>query len=462
MLFRPAIVGLAALAAIVGALQYWPNFVSVLSAPDPPAGWAPTVAAFWFDTTKADWRESMVLGIRAGQVSDRLAMWWFDARQQFGVVGLVIAAVGTVRLWSLSPPWGVLVLSAFGVTTLFALTYNVGDSHVFFLPAHFLAALCAGVAVRFPPTAGGRLAAAGAEGTPLRLARIVVACAAVLYCGWRGWSTWPAVDRHDDRRGEQLIARLTLGIGDPDAVLVTQMNWQIENVLLYVARHRRKDLTWTRLGDVLPHFPFLVADQREIGREIVLTADAAANVVSTYGSLFAISEDTLVPVLPLSAEVARIPAGVPYVMTLLTPPPDEEMDAKDVATALTSLTRGAVPPRTPRAFELIAGISGEQPAVYRSSDRPFTMSFQLLGEPFTVRMDSWLPSDTFRRPGFGHVLRGRDHIQILERGVNLVWIGRDGRASAPVYAASLFAPERRYRLLGAVSPAFARRPPTDP
>ena len=50
------------------------------------------------------------------------------------------------------------------------------------------------------------------------------------------------------------------------------------------------------------------------------------------------------------------------------------------------------------------------------------MSFNLLDEPFTVRMDSWLPFDTFRRPGFGHVLRGREHVQILERGVNLVWL----------------------------------------
>ena len=54
-------------------------------------------------------------------------------------------------------------------------------------------------------------------------------------------------------------------------------------------------------------------------------------------------------------------------------------------------------------------------------------------------------------------MRGRDHVQILERGINVVWIGHDGRASTPVYAASLFAPEPRYRLVDAVTPALARR-----
>jgi hypothetical protein len=71
---------------------------------------------------------------------------------------------------------------------------------------------------------------------------------------------------------------------------------------------------------------------------------------------------------------------------------------------------------------------------------------QVLDESLTVRMDSWLPSDTFRRAGFGHVLRGREHVMIIERGVNLVWFGRDGAASQPFYWASLFAAQPRFRL----------------
>ena len=146
-LFRPRIVGLALVTAVAGALQYLPNLLSVMTDADPPAAWIDRIAAFWFDTTKADWRESMVFGVQANRTLDRFAMWWFDARQQFGIAGLALAIGGALRLWTLSRPWFTLVVTAFGITTLFALTYNVGDSHVFFMPAHFLAALCAGVAI---------------------------------------------------------------------------------------------------------------------------------------------------------------------------------------------------------------------------------------------------------------------------------------------------------------------------
>ena len=112
-------------------------------------------------------------------------------------------------------------------------------------------------------------------------------------------------------------------------------------------------------------------------------------------------------------------------------------------------------PASSGAYQLMAGLVGEAPLVTRSADSPFRQQFGLLGDPFTVRMESWLPSDTFRRAGFGHVLRGREHVLILERGVNLVWFNRDSRPSTPVYAASIYAPGERYRI-SSVSPSLAR------
>ena len=267
-LFRPAVVLIALAAAVVGALQYAPNFLSVASAFDAPAAWSDRAAAFWFDTTKQDWRDTMVLGIQASQASDRLAMWWFDARQQFGVAGLALAVAGIVGLWRTSRRWAVLVVSALAINTAFAFTYNVGDSHVFFLPGHFMTAFLAGAAVAW--IAGARAMTAAA------LALLVVAASRCCYIGWRGWSTWPAVDRHDDRRAEQLIARLSFGINERDALLVSAMNWQLENVLLYTQRHLHPDLAWVRLGDVMAHWPFLVEDNHRIGRDLVLTPQAAA------------------------------------------------------------------------------------------------------------------------------------------------------------------------------------------
>jgi len=122
------------------------------------------------------------------------------------------------------------------------------------------------------------------------------------------------------------------------------------------------------------------------------------------------------------------------------------LDPEVLDAGLSALTRRQLPPRAPAAYELLAGIAGDRPLVYRASNRPFTERFALAGEPLTVRMDSWLPTDTFRRGGFGHVVRGHSHVLAIERGVSLVWFGRDGEPSRPYYAASLFASEPRYRI----------------
>src|SRR5882672_4437894 len=146
-LFTPAVIGMAAAIAAVGALQYWPNLMSTAHLLNGPATWSDRLATFWFDTTKADWRESMVMGVRGDQLAGRVGMWWFDARQQFGIIGLLVAAAGLVRLWTISRPWATLVLLAYAINTAFAFTYNVGDTHVFYLPGHVFTALLAGAAI---------------------------------------------------------------------------------------------------------------------------------------------------------------------------------------------------------------------------------------------------------------------------------------------------------------------------
>ena len=454
-LFRPRLVAATGMIVAAAAMQYAPNFMAVWGSFDASTAWTDRAATFWFDVTKQDWRETMVLGIGTNQAWDRLAMWWFDARQQFGIAGLVLAAAGVVALWRMSRPWALLTVTAFGITTAFALTYNVGDSHVFFLPSHYLTAFCIGSTAAF--VARWIIAGDGVNPRARNLpwhrlgwlsARASVASVAVLmmlaYGGWRAWSTWPAVDRHQDRRGEELIAQFARGLGDTDALLVAHMNWQLENVLLYMGRHIRRDLAWVRLGDVLPHWPFVVEDNHRIGRDVVMNAVAAAEVIAAYGPAFPLFEDGSAQTLPDS--VGQLPRGMPYVLSVLTPLREQPFDPEALVQAMSSLTNGNVPARASAAYEILAGFVGEKPQVYRASNRPFTASFTLGDEPYTVRMDAWLPSDTFRRAGFGHVLRGRERVLILERGVNLVWMGRDGQPSRPYYWASLFAIEPRYRI----------------
>ena len=334
-LFRTRVVAVTLAAIGIGAVQYLPNLMAVWTAYDAPAGWMNRAAAFWFDTTKQDWRDTMVLGIQASQASDRLAMWWFDARQQFGAAGLALAAVGIVGLWRISRPWAVLIVTALAINAAFAFTYNVGDTHVFFLPGHFMTALCAGAGI------------AWCMRRRSSTLRAIVATAALLYVGWRGWSTWPAVDRHNDRRAEQVIARLSLGIDEQNALLVSEMNWQLENVLLYTQRHLRPDLAWLRLGDVMTHWPFLVADNHRIGRDLVLTPQAAADVVAAYGPAYPLFPDDALPIRTLEQAADAVPAGMPYVMSVLTPPREVGFDPEELAAALRSLAGEATRRRPP-------------------------------------------------------------------------------------------------------------------
>jgi Protein of unknown function (DUF2723) len=442
-LFAPATVAMAAAIAVAGALQYWPNFASTSLPVSGPLTWTDRLATFWFDTTKADWRESMVLGVRGDQIASRIGMWWFDARQQFGVLGLALALAGAVRLWMIARPWATLAILAYATNTAFAFTYNVGDTHVFYLPSHLFTAFMAGAALSPLRGPGKRLIAVAGLGI-------------LAYGGWRAWDTWPAIDRHDDRRAEALVTRLALGVNPQTGVLVTNMNWQLENALLYYSRWERRDIPWVRLPDVELHFPFLVRDNEAISRDLIMDSYSARDVAAAFGPQFPILPDPVRVSPDLLDEISELAPGTPYVLCVLTPPREEPLDPAVLRAAIDGLTHGTPPPST-GSYQVMAGVVGQPPLITRSADRPFRAEFRLLDDPFTVRMESWLPSDTFRRAGFGQVIRGREHVMILERGVNLVSFDRSARPSAPVYAASLYAPGARYRI-SSVSPSLARVP----
>jgi hypothetical protein len=449
-LFNAGTICMAVAFAFAGAMQYWPNLMSTAHSISGPVPWHERLANFWFDTTKADWRATMVLGVRQDELASRAGMWWFDVRQQFGIAGAIAATLGTVRLWTRSRPWAVLVILGYAINTLFAFSYNVGDTHVFYLPSHLFMAFAAGALLGWPRSIG--------RSARPHLHRALTAAAATLvmaYAGWRAWDTWPAIDRHDDRRAEVLVTRLALGINPQNAVLVTNLNWQVENALLYYSRWERRDIPWVRLPEVERHFPFLVRDNEAISRDLVMDPYAAREVVAAFGPLFPIQPDPIRVSPDLLQEISNLARGTPYVLCVLTPPREESLDPQMLREAVATLTGGHAVPASSGAYQLMAGLVGVAPLVTRSADSPFRQQFGLLGDPFTVRMESWLPSDTFRRAGFGHVLRGREHVLILERGVNLVWFNRDSRPSTPVYAASIYAPGERYRI-SSVSPSLAR------
>jgi hypothetical protein len=232
------------------------------------------------------------------------------------------------------------------------------------------------------------------------------------------------------------------------------MDWQLENVLLYSARHEKQGLAWVRLDNVMFHFPFLVRDNVAESRDIVLTAEAAKDVLAAYATRFPLVLDQP-PAPGLADVVSRIPRGSPYVLTVLLPTPTgRNIDGDDFLRGLAALTGTRAPEQSELAYQVWAGSVGETPALHRFSAHPFRQSVQVTGERFTVRMDAWLPDDTFRRGGFAHVLHERRHALIAERGVSLLWLERDGTPRT-YYGSGLYTPEARFRI-PAPSAHFAR------
>jgi hypothetical protein len=444
-LFSSRTFALCVLIVIAAALLYLPNLLFVLTNIDGPTSWSERIAIFWFDTTKADWRETMMLGVSRSELGDRLAMFLWDARQQFGAAGLALAACGAVRLWWISTRWAALVWSAYVISTIFAVTYNVGDAHVFFLPGHFLTAVAAAAALAPSIRPVGFAGPVRWVGSVAPAPRVIGVMLVLLYTGWRTWDTWPVVDRHLDRRADVLVARIATGLDDSNAVLLSDMEWQSENALLYSARYERPRLAWTRLADVMLHLPLFVRDNRAIGRDVVLSARAATEVAAAYGPLYAVTRDETPSSPSLLQSVDRIPRGAPYILTLLTPTADEPLDTAQFDEVLDVLGGNKAVARNGASYQVWAGVSGEKPAFHRGSNRPFRDAFSIAGDLFSVRMESWLPFDTFRRGGFGHVLRGGRHLMTLERGVSLLWFQVDGRPTV-AYAASLYAPKPRFRI----------------
>src|SRR6185295_12931820 len=142
------------------------------------------------------------------------SMYLFDLRQQFGWIGVALAAAGVTAIGRRR---AVLLLASYLVATLFAFGYNVGDTHVFYLPSHAIVALLCACGV-----------AALARRVPRPMTSMVAALL-VAYASARIYADYPALDRSDDRRPAELLDAMTSGLDDRHGILLTDLNWQVEN-----------------------------------------------------------------------------------------------------------------------------------------------------------------------------------------------------------------------------------------
>jgi hypothetical protein len=432
-MFAPRIVGLAALCACLGAAQYLWDFQSVLSAPQPARGLGDAFARFWFDVTKSDWRETMVLTVPPSMFADRLRMYWFDLRQQFGPVIPLIAAAGMILLFFRDFRRGALLALVYLASVLFAYSYNVGDTHVFYLPSHLCVALAVAVAV----------AAVGRVTNPFGL---TTAAAALVGCYGlvRVYQDYPALDRSHDTRPTSVMADLAAGLRDRRAVVLTDMQWQIENGRSYFANNVRPDLEYARMPDLLLYAPVIVGDNLAIGREVVATTRARQELVEAYGPLVSTDLDDRTRAGTLPDLVRGLTRGTRYVLCVLKPVREFTLDGAEVDEAISLLSGGAAGRMPPGQYGVVVGQAGEPPTLMEAANDPFTRSLDVSGVPTRVRMESWLAADTIRRMGFGHVIAARQHTLIVERGVSFVAFDDAGRVLRSAYRGNIFEPQSRY------------------
>jgi hypothetical protein len=429
-MLAPRVLAVALACACAGALQYAWNLHSLWLLPDPPHGLFDALQRFWFDVTKADWRETMVLEVPRAMVSDHAAMYAFDLRQQFGWAGLLLAIAGLGRLVRTDWRHAALLFSVYLVNWAFAFSYNVGDTHVFYLPSHAIVALLAAPALAWTGAMRGRH-------------RLAVALL-FAYIAARTWRDYPALDRSGDERPTQILAALTAGLDDRHAILVTDLNWQVENGLSYFGQEVAPQIAHARLPPLILYAPALVADNATIHRDVAVTEQARDELSRAYGPLFASLRDPRVAVPTLSDAIRDLPDGSRYVFCVLKPTRDLLLDWQDIGRSLAA-EAGGQPVQVPDGdYIAIAGRRGQPPAVVIGSNRPFRRSFDLGGVSVEVRMDSWLAADTIRRMGFGHVVAAHHHTLIVERGVSFVAFDTSGQPMRTAYASNIFAPQPRY------------------
>jgi hypothetical protein len=129
------------------------------------------------------------------------------------------------------------------------------------------------------------------------------------------------------------------------------------------------------------------------------------------------------------------------VLAWLTPLPSTAVDQAQLGRASLALAGRTLPSGR---YVVMAGVAGASPVVVHASDRPFRVIATVAALRVDARIEAWLPFDTIRRAGFGHVIVNGRHTLTMERGLSFVVFDENGTAERIAYAGGIFAPQPRY------------------
>jgi hypothetical protein len=373
-------------------------------------------------------------------------MYWFDLRQQFGVYGVVLGIIGFVYVSVRWPARGTLLFLLYAVNLAFAWTYNVGDAYIFFMPSHYVVALCAGAGVAAIAALASRTTFATAGAALL-----------LIYPAWRGYDTYPVVDRSSDTRAVALLEAFTARRAA--VIFGVDSNWQVQNAFEYFMRQRRPGVPWFATEELAwlkwPHgrenFDRFIATNTAAGRDVVVTARVFDNAHPNSASA---SHRASLDTMGLDARVAALQPGTPYVLAVLLPDREFPLNTTSLGRAWQQLTANTAMPRV-QQYVVAAGKAGARPALIQTGDRPFRARATIDQFEVDIRMESWLPTDTIRRAGFGHVIVNRRHALTIERGISFSVLTP---GAEPAYESGLFAPLVPLLLASGGSPDPGGRP----
>ena len=364
-------------------------------------------------------------------------MYWFDLRQQFGAPGVVLAAIGAAYVMVRWPRRGLLLLVVYLANLGFAWTYNVGDAYIFFLPSHYVLALFAGAGV-------GRHSLVARAAISNHALATAVGALCLVYPAWRGYDTFPAVDRSWDNRAVELwigspqLAAFTAWIRTGKCKTPSNISWRRASQMFPGSILRSWNGLPTKTEPRASNSSS--ADNAAAGRNVVVGPGVVSRLkrIDYQGAVKLCRSPRLVRV----ARAIRCPWHAVCSCRTATGP-RYPIDSTALASAWSWVTAGSTPLPELRQFTIVIGRVGTPPTLIKSEDRPYRLQAGLERFEFDVRMESWFPTDTIRRAGFGHVIVGRRHLLTLERGVSFAALGPGGD---PIYSSGIFAPIPRYIL----------------
>jgi hypothetical protein len=230
--------------------------------------------------------------------------------------------------------------------------------------------------------------------------------------------------------------------------------------------HRRPGVPWFTLDDLAwidsraaaTRFRRFVQTNVRGGREVIVTAEFVAKLHARGIDAAADDPDTLEMQQPratlFASAIVGLGAHTRYVLSILRPYADSPIDGNELEGAWSTLTGGSIPLPQSNNYTIVVGEVGSRPLLVASRERPFRVRTTVGTAHIDIRMESWLPTDTIRRAGFGHVIVNRRHVLTLDRGVSFVALDPRDEPTSIIYRGGRLAPLRRL----ALSACGSRRP----